>query len=329
MYDIYFYEAFEEEIEALKRFLPPTIQAGFCSRTIQESDHSECPARFLSIRTQSTIPDTWFSSLEALLSRSTGYDHIQRLAVFSERSVKFGYLPLYCSRAVAEQAMLMWMFLLRRLPKQIRQFHSFHRDGLMGQECRGKTLVVVGVGNIGSEILKLGKAMGMKCYGVDIVERFEGVHYVDLEEILPECDVLVCAMNLTMQNHDYFTAKSLKRIKRGSIFINVARGEMSPSLELKKLLDGGTLGGIGLDVYNREKLVAAHLRGHYKTEDHEVSATLQLCQGENVLCTPHNSFNTAEATNRKAEQSVRQVINWLHDRAFLWSVPGLSDSEYK
>ena len=64
-------------------------------------------------------------------------------------------------RAVAEQAILLVMALLRKLPQQTQQFPRFHRDGLTGHECAGKKLLVVGVGNIGSEVVRIGQALGM------------------------------------------------------------------------------------------------------------------------------------------------------------------------
>ena len=64
--------------------------------------------------------------------------------------------------------MLMWMALLRKLPQQIQNFATFYRDGITGSECQGKTLLVVGVGNIGSEVARIGQGLGMNVLGVDI-----------------------------------------------------------------------------------------------------------------------------------------------------------------
>jgi D-lactate dehydrogenase len=124
--------------------LPPQISAGYTDATIQEAGHASPPARLVSIRTQSQIPLAWAPELDAILSRSTGYDHLAAYAATTEAPLALGFLPLYCHRAVAEQAMLLWMALLRRLPRQIAQFRTFHRDGITGGECAGRTLVVVG-----------------------------------------------------------------------------------------------------------------------------------------------------------------------------------------
>jgi phosphoglycerate dehydrogenase-like enzyme len=68
--------------------------------------------------------------------------------------------------------MLLMMALLRKLPRQIEQFSHFERNGLTGAECLNKNLLVVGVGRIGSEIVRIGQGLGMNVTGVDIVRRF-------------------------------------------------------------------------------------------------------------------------------------------------------------
>jgi hypothetical protein len=75
--DVFFYEAFQEEVEALKRYLPTNIEAEFTWKTIQEQGDREPPASVISIRTQSVIPTSWAAKLSGILTRSTGYDHIK------------------------------------------------------------------------------------------------------------------------------------------------------------------------------------------------------------------------------------------------------------
>ncbi|RIK69999.1 MAG: hydroxyacid dehydrogenase, partial [Planctomycetota bacterium] len=271
MPDVYFYEAFEEEAAALRRLLPAGISAGYTAATIQEARHADPPARLISIRTQS-LPPAWASSLDAVLSRSTGYDHLAAYARAAGRPLAFGYLPLYCHRAVAEQALLLWMALIRRLPRQVRQFHDFHRDGLTGAECEGRTLVVVGVGNIGRQAYLLGRALGMRVLGVDRDPRHADVEYTTIDAALPQADVLVSAMDLNPSNHGYFDAAKWRRVKRGCVFVNISRGELSPSSALVEALEAGRLGGVGLDVYDHEAELAVALRTRRPSTDPEVLA---------------------------------------------------------
>lgn len=300
--DVFFYEAFAEEVEALRACLPATIRAGFAAATIQETGQRQPPARLISIRTQSRVPPGW--DLVGIVSRTTGYDHLTGL------KIPCGYLPLYCARAVAEQALLLWLALLRKLPQQITQFARFDRDGLTGGECAGRKLLVVGAGHIGSEIVAIGRALGMEVRRVDILpERAD----ISIEAGLPWAEIIVCAMNLTADNAGYFDYRRLKQARRGALFINIARGELSPTADLARLLDEGHLGGVALDVYDREAEVAVELRAG--------RATFPLAGRPNVMLTPHNAFNTREALARKAEQTARQVEQFLRSGRMPWPVP--------
>ncbi|HUJ11410.1 MAG TPA: NAD(P)-dependent oxidoreductase [Verrucomicrobiae bacterium] len=305
--DVYFYEAFEEETEALRRHLPKDWRVGFTGKTIQEAGDTEPPARLISIRTQSTIPSEWMTKLSGVLSRTTGYDTVRGL------KAPCGYLPSYCSRAVAEQAMLLWMALLRKLPLQMQHFTNFNRDALTGLECAGKKLLVVGVGNVGSEIVKIGLALGMTVRGVDILQRHPFVTYVSAQEGLPWAEIIVCAMNLTPANVGYFNYALLKRAHPGVFFVNVARGEHAPTADLVRLLDEGHLAGAALDVYENEGALATALRAGKRK--------FPLLGRSNVILTPHNAFNTREAVERKAEQSTQQIEQFLKHGEFIWPVP--------
>ncbi len=321
MTDVFFYEAFAEEEEALRRYLPKEISAEYTDRTIQECEHIAPPARMISTRTQSRFPADWSDKLDAILSRSTGYDHLVAYAAGKKSPPAMGYLPLYCHIAVAEQAMLLWMALLRRLPRQMKQFGDFNRDMLTGLECRGRTLVVVGVGNVGSEICRIGTALGMRVYGVDLNPRLEGIEYQAPEVALPQADIVVCAMDLNATNRGYFNAGRLRMFKRGALFVNVARGELSPSTCLLAAMREGMLRGVALDVFDHEAELAVALRSGKSSSDAEAQAALELARLDNVLLTPHNSFNTEEAVERKSEHSVRQIIAFRERGQFEWTVP--------
>ncbi len=320
-YQVFFYEAFQEEVAQLKRFLPTNIPAGFTRQTIQESGHKIPPADLISIRTQSSIPLTWAGRVTGILSRSTGYDHLQRYADQIKTKLPLGYLPRYCHRSVAEQALLLWMALLRKLPMQRVQFTRFSRDGLTGLEGQHKTLLVVGVGNVGSEIVRIGQALGMNVLGVDIVEKHDFVSYTSVEQGLSQADIIVCAMNLTAQNAGYFHYERFKKVKPEAVFVNIARGELSPPGDLLRLIKEKRLSGVALDVYPEEGKLATYLRVRHQRHDAQVQAVLALSEYPNVILTPHNAFNTQEAVRRKSEQSIQQIEHFLEQGEFLWSLP--------
>jgi D-lactate dehydrogenase len=314
--DVFFYEAFEEEAAALKELLGTTVSFEMTDRTIQEEGHTLPPSKFISIRTQSVIPTSWNNHLDGILSRSTGYDHLKKYLASISQPLPCGYLEEYATHAVAEHAILMTMALLRRLPLQEKQFNTFHRDGLTGKESPGKKLLVVGVGRIGSEIVKIGSALGMNVRGVDIVQRHAHVQYVTREDGVAWADAIVCSMNLTAENHGYFSYDLLKKAAPGCIFINIARGEQAPLSDLHRLMTEQILGGVGLDVFEDEPAVAVALRTP-DTRTSSLAETLrQLLLFPNVLCTPHNAFNTMEAVKRKSQFSVDEIFYFLQTKNF-------------
>ena len=314
MLDVFFYEAFDKEEELLKKYLPSNIKAGFTKETIQEYGKSEPAAKVISLRTQSKIPDNWINKVSGLLARATGFNYLTQYA----DKVPCGYLPLYCHRAVAEQAMLLWMSLLRKLPAQIKQFNKFERNNLTGYECIEKKIIVVGVGNIGYEVYKIAKSLGMKAFGVDIEQKHSDVDYVTIEQGMELADVVVCAMNLTNQNKNYFKYDLFKKSKPGLIFVNISRGELFPTANIIKLLEEKHLGGVALDVYDKEQNIAEGLRTGNK--NNEIDEILNLQKQDNVILTPHNAFNTHESTDRKSSQSIEQIKYFLENNKFLWEV---------
>src|ERR1035438_6561457 len=100
----------------------------------------------------------------------------------------------------------------------------------------------------------------MEARGVDLVQRHDFVSYMSIDEGLPWADIIVCSMNLTDANAGYFRYETLKRAKPGVVFVNIARGEQSPTNDLVRLLEEGRLGGLALDVYENESALAVAIR---------------------------------------------------------------------
>ncbi len=317
---VFFYEAFEEEQEELKKYIGNDFSCSFSTKTIQELKHLKPPAPIISIRTQSQIPAAWSTQLKGVLSRSTGYDHLIAYRAEVKEHIPLGFLDEYATRAVAEQALLLSLALMRKLTLQTEQFKAFERDGLTGSECPSRNLLVVGVGRIGSEIYRIAQALGFKVKGVDLVQNRKNVEYVSKEAGMPWADVIVCAMNLTNENRGYFDHKLLKGAKQGALFVNIARGEHSPLRDLTRLLREKRLGGVALDVYEDEGTLGAALRSHSRKQAAAVTELKRLATFPNVILTPHNAFNTIEAVERKSRMSVEQIKHFLKTGDFLWKL---------
>ncbi len=321
MYDIIFYEVFKEEENAIQRYLPGTVKAQFISRTIQEAGGNHPSAPIISIRTQSRIPDHWAQNLKGILTRATGYDHLLEYRRRTKSKIPCGYLPNYCSRAVAEQAILLMLGLMRKLPLQVKNFDHFKREEMTGFECQGKNILVVGVGRIGREVVDLGLGLRMNVKGVDINPKLKGILYVSLIKGIPWADVVVCALPLTNKTRKLLNYQMLKRASQGLIFINIARGEISPLQDLKRLLAEGILGGLGLDVYEKENFLAEALRRGTHKNHPLLRSISELKRKYNCLFTPHNAFNTVESVERKAKESVESVLYFLKRKTFPDPIP--------
>ncbi|MCX6136941.1 MAG: hypothetical protein NTV54_05530 [Ignavibacteriales bacterium] len=318
--DVCFYEVFREEELALRRFLGDEIRCRFAPHTIQESQDEKPPARLISIRTHSVVPNAWAGVLSGILTRSMGYDHLLRFRQHSHAVIPLGYLEEYSARAVAEHAVMLLLSLFRKLPQQMMQFQRFERDGLTGRECEGKNLLVVGVGRIGKIVASIGNALGMTVRGVDIVRDKPNISYVSFAEGVVDADAIISCMNLTDSNAGYFNVESLSKVRRGCIFVNIARGEESPVADLVQLLADGILGGVGLDVYDAEPDLANALRSPAGLSSPQAAHVKALLQHPNAICTPHNAFNSEEAVERKSKMSVDQIQHFVAHGRFLWQL---------
>jgi D-lactate dehydrogenase len=318
---VIFYEAFDEEVSAIKKFLPDNIHAVFTPKTIQEQKDVIPPAELISIRTQSRIPKDWSKRLQGILTRSQGYDHLTAFQREAGANIPCGYLDDYCARAAAEQAVLMMMALMRKLRKQLANFQTFSRDGITGTECKGRRVFVTGVGHIGSEIVDIARGLRMEVKGFDIENNVKNLSYVSLAEGMAWADVVFCALPLTDETRGMIGYEVLKKGNPGKIFVNVSRGEIAPAGDLKRLLDEGVLSGVGLDVFPEEADLADRLRRGIKSRNKDVQTVLDLAIMDEVLFTPHNAFNTQEALEQKAALSAQAVKQFLARGTFPLAVP--------
>jgi len=168
---------------------------------------------------------------------------------------------------------------------------------------RGKTLGVVGTGNIGAAMAGLGRAIGMQVVAWTFRPTPEreaalGVRFVPLEELLRTADVVSLHLKLTPESTGLIGARELGLMKPGAILVNTGRGAVVDQAALAEALRSGRLGGAGLDVYEKEPLPA----------DHPILACQQ------VVLTPHNADQTPEGTDLLSAGVVDNVIAFLEGR---------------
>jgi len=168
--------------------------------------------------------------------------------------------------AVVEQALGYVLSILRRLPQawaaqRERVWHKPPPDQF--GELAGKTMLVAGLGAIGSRVARVAGAFDVRLLGVRRDPRLPapGVERVggpgDLLELLPEADVVVSALPYTRETLHFFSATAFARMKPGAIFVSVGRGKVVDEAALAAALSSGRLAGAGLDVFETEPLPAA------------------------------------------------------------------------
>ena len=315
MHDIIFFEAFDEEQVKIIEKLPKSLNALFTEKTISEYRADTPPAKILSIRTQSTVPQHWTDQIDACLTRSQGFDHIIRMFSARSHNVQLGYLGEYCKNSVAEHAIMCMFALLRKLKLQINQFQTFNRDNLTGLECIRRKALVVGVGAIGSQIADIATALKMDVRGVDIDRKFEHINYVNLEEGLKWAEVIFSAVPLTPQTQGLINYSLMNLNQQNPIIINISRGEITPMNDLVRLLDEDKLAGFSLDVYENESQLGDGLRAD-NTSDETVNTYRNLANRPNVILTPHNAFNSFESVDRKAQATVDSINHFIKNGVF-------------
>ena len=264
-------------------------------------------------------------SLEYITTRSTGFDHID-LKACKGKGVLVSNVPTYGENTVAEHTFALILSLSRKtnLAWERTRRGDFSLDGLRGFDLKGKTLGVVGAGSIGRYVIKIAKGFGMNILAFDIKKdkKFAekiGFRYVSLNYLFRNSDITTFHIPYNRKTHHLVNLENLKLFKRESYLINTARGGICQTTALLKGLKEGIFAGLGLDVLEeecfikeeRELLTAVFKRNcHLKTalENHI------LINQPNVIITPHNAFNSAEALTRILETTVENIKSFARNR---------------
>jgi D-3-phosphoglycerate dehydrogenase len=223
--------------------------------------------------------------------------------------------------AVAELTLGLMISLARSIPRANTTMHAgkWDKKTLQGQELRGKTLGIVGLGRIGLEVARRAASFGMNILGYDpfvapVIARENNVTLVPIDEIFKASDYLTLHVGLTTQTEGLINATSLKIMKKGVRIINCARGELIVEQALADAIKSGHVGGAALDVFHQEPL--------------KESPFYNL---DNVLLSPHIAGATDEAQEAIGIQLAMQVRDYLKLGVVQNAVnlPSLSHEEYK
>jgi D-3-phosphoglycerate dehydrogenase len=209
--------------------------------------------------------------------------------------------PFGNSITTAEHAIAMMFALARQLPAAdvSTQAGKWEKNRFMGVELFGKTLGLIGAGNIGSIVADRALGLKMKVVAYDPFLSPEraveiGVEKVELDQLLARADVITLHTPLTDKTRNILSAENLAKTKKGVLIINCARGGLVDEAALRALLDSGHVGGAGFDVFVEEPAKANVLFG-----------------AENFVATPHLGASTNEAQENVALQVAEQMSDYL------------------
>lgn len=249
---------------------------------------------------------------EGVLSAATHMKMIQRTGVGTEMLDKVAIrrhgIPVYVnagvnSQSVAEHTLTLMLACLKRLPQINKQTHEGvwkkQQVGLTTRELKGKTVALVGMGNIGHLVASMLQPFGAKVIYTDVVrqnaetEQRLGLTYYDcFEAMLPIADILSFHCPLTPENTEILNVRTLALMKQGAIVVNTARGKLINPNDLYEALTNGRVSAVALDTHYEEPV-----KDGYK-----------LAELDNVILTPHIGGLSYEAFHSMMKRAVENIV---------------------
>lgn len=212
--------------------------------------------------------------------------------------------PEAAANAVSELVIGLMLSLARSIPfadVETKKGNWIKKD-LTGVELRGKYLGIIGVGNIGRNIGRIGRSLRMNLIGYDIIPinrdftREVGMIVADFNTLLESADFVTCHVPLTAETKKMFSADKFSKMKPSAFLINTSRGEVIDENALYEALKNGRIAGAALDVFETEPPM-----------------NKMLLQLPNVICTPHIGAQTKEAQQLAAIVIAEKIIQTLRE----------------
>jgi D-3-phosphoglycerate dehydrogenase len=179
---------------------------------------------------------------------------------------------------------------------------KWEKKALMGIEIYGKTLGIVGIGNIGAIVAEKALALGMRvvAYDIFISKEFaesKGIELVDFDTLLKESDFISVHVPLVKETRNLINKDTIAKMKKSVIIMNVARGPVVNEKDLYDAIQEGRVAGAALDVFDEEPTPKEN--------------PLVLC--DKVVCTPHLGASTAEAQDKVAIDIANQIVDFFQN----------------
>jgi len=278
-------------------------------------------AHILGIRSKTQITPSVLNAaqrLQAIGCFCIGVNQVNLTAATDHGGAVFN-APYSNTRSVAELVIGAAIMLIRRIPDKSTSAHKglWLKEAKGSYELRGKTLGIIGYGNIGTQVSVLAEALGMKVIFYDVETKLPLGNATDvktLKDVMSKADVITLHVPETPQTKNLINRKSLKFCKDGAIIINYARGEVIDLDDLALALETGQVAGAAIDVFPVEP------------EKNGDSFKSPLQGLPNVILTPHIGGSTEEAQQNIGEDVSNKLLSYLEKGISLGShtVPALS-----
>ena len=249
------------------------------------------------------------SGLKLVVLRCAGFNNVD-IQYADQLEIPVLRVPAYSPEAVAEHAMALILTLNRKTHKAYNRVRegNFSLEKLMGINLYQRQVAVIGTGNIGQAFCKILKGFGCHIKAYDPFPSLEmkdlGVVYGSLDDTLKGADIISLHCPLTSDTQYLINGDRLKNIKAGAMLINTSRGGLIDTKAIITALKSGTIGSLGLDVYEQESEFFFQDFSELIIQDEQLS---QLISFPNVLITGHQGFLTQEAMTEIAKVTFDNV----------------------
>jgi len=246
--------------------------------------------------------------------RCAGFNNVD-LAAANNLGLTVVRVPVYSPYSVAEHTVALILALNRKIHRSHARVRegNFELNGLLGFDLHGRTVGIVGTGNIGSIVARIMHGFGCRVLAFDVSPNSEcqslGVEYVPLSALLSESDIITLHCPLTPETHHLIDADAINRIKMGVMLINTSRGAVVDTKAVVDALKSGKLGYLGLDVYEEEADVFFQDLSNEIIQDDVLARLLTF---PNVIITGHQAFFTHQALQSIAD-TTRENISEFND----------------
>ncbi len=244
--------------------------------------------------------------------RSAGFNHVD-LAAARELGISVARVPAYSPHAVAEHTVALMLSLNRHIHRAYNRVRegNFALDGLLGFDMHGRAVGIVGTGTIGIEVARILAGFGCRLLGHDPVRSGAftalGGTYVALPDLFAQSDIITLHCPLTPGTRHLVDATAIAAMKRGVMLVNTSRGAVIDTVAAIAGLKNGTIGHLGLDVYEEEgDLFFENLSDQMLQDD----VFARLLTFPNVLITGHQAFFTAEALTAIAATTLANISHF-------------------